>query len=93
MVSSQTIHARDKKQAEQKRLIGETEKEVGKKEDHPEDDLILNTRYIATIVGTWLMSSPEEIVAYLKSKKEGWTCRRVLEAYVRSQLRLSWVVG
>ena len=84
MVSSQTIHARDKKQAEQKRLIGETEKEVGKKEDHPEDDLILNTRYIATIVGTWLMSSPEQIVAYLKSRKEGWTCRRVMETYVCS---------
>jgi len=52
MVSSQTTDARDKKQAEQKRLIEEAEKEVGKKEDHPEDDLILNTRYIATIVGS-----------------------------------------
>jgi hypothetical protein len=45
MVSTQTTNARDKKQAEQKRLIEETEKEIGRKEDHPEDELILGTRY------------------------------------------------
>ena len=45
MVSSQTTNARDKKQAEQKRLIQEIESEIGVKGDHPEDQLILDTRY------------------------------------------------
>jgi hypothetical protein len=49
MVSSQTIIARDGKVAEQKRLIEEIEKEIGMKEDHPEDDLILSTRYLASL--------------------------------------------
>jgi len=47
MVSSQTTNARDKKQAEQKRLIAEIESQIGVKGDHPEDELILDTRYIA----------------------------------------------
>jgi hypothetical protein len=45
MVSSQTTNARDKKQAEQKRLIQEIESQIGSKGDHPEDELILDTRY------------------------------------------------
>jgi len=45
MVASQTTNARDKKQAEQKRLIQEIESEIGVKGDHPEDQLILDTRY------------------------------------------------
>lgn len=45
MVSSQTTNARDKKQAEQKRLIEEVENEIGVKGDHPQDELILDTRY------------------------------------------------
>jgi hypothetical protein len=48
MVSSQTINARDKKQAEQKRLIQEIESQIGSKGDHPEDELILDTRYSLT---------------------------------------------
>ena len=47
MVSSQTTYARDKKQSEQKRLIAEIESQIGVKGDHPEDELILDTRYIA----------------------------------------------
>jgi hypothetical protein len=45
MVSSQTTNARDKKQAEQKRLIQEISRDIGVKGDHPEDELILGTRY------------------------------------------------
>ena len=45
MVSSQTTNARDKKQAEQKRLIQEIENQIGVKGDHPEDELTLDTRY------------------------------------------------
>jgi hypothetical protein len=45
MVSSQTTNARDEKQAEQKRLIEEIEGQIGSKGDHPEDELILETRY------------------------------------------------
>jgi len=45
MVSSQTTNARDKKQAEQKRLMREIEVQIGVKGDHPEDELILDTRY------------------------------------------------
>jgi len=45
MVSSQTTNARDKKQAEQKRLIAEIENKIGVKGDHPEDELILDIRY------------------------------------------------
>lgn len=44
MVSAQTINARDRKQAEQKRLIQEIEAQIGVKGDHPEDELILSTR-------------------------------------------------
>jgi len=47
MVSSQTTNARDKKQAEQRRLIKEIESQIGVKGDHPEDELILDTRYLA----------------------------------------------
>lgn len=44
MVSAQTIGARDKKQAEQNRLIQEIQAQIGIKGDHPEDELILSTR-------------------------------------------------
>jgi hypothetical protein len=43
MVSKQTTDARTKKQAEQKRLIEEVEKQIGKQSDHPEDEAILRT--------------------------------------------------
>jgi hypothetical protein len=43
MVSRQMTNARTKKQAEQKRLIEEVEKQIGKQSDHPEDEAILRT--------------------------------------------------
>jgi hypothetical protein len=46
MVSQQTIDARDGKQAEQKRLIEEVEKQIGKQVDHPEDEGVLRTRSV-----------------------------------------------
>lgn len=46
MVSKQTIDARTKKQAEQKRLIDEVEEQLGKQSDHPEDGAILRTRQV-----------------------------------------------
>jgi hypothetical protein len=91
MVSSQTTNARDKKQAEQKQLIQEIQVEIGVKGDHPEDELILETRYSTNLnqEDRGLTCSPEDIVTYLKQKREGWTCRKVMEAYVLSTSRPS----
>jgi hypothetical protein len=83
MVSTQTTNARDTKQSEQRRLIKEIEQEKGTKWDHPEDEEILLTRSILSLydlAGADL--STEEIVANLKGRKDGWTCRRVMEAFV-----------
>lgn len=36
--------------------------------------------------------SPQQIVANLKQGKDGWTCRKVMEAYV-SRFDSSWISG
>jgi hypothetical protein len=84
MVSTQTINARKQKQSEQSRLIQEIEKEIGTKGDHPEDEEILLTRLIFTPFCDFAGadSSTEDIVANLKARKEGWTCRRGMEVFV-----------
>jgi hypothetical protein len=94
MVSSQTTNARDKKQAEQKRLIQEIESQIGSKGDHPEDELILDTRYSTDVdrQDERLTRSPEDLVSHLKARKDGWTCREVMEAYVRPISRMRWLM-
>jgi hypothetical protein len=90
MVSSQTTNARNKKQAEQKRFIQEIESQLGSKGDHPEDELILDTRYSTDVdrQDERLTRSPEVLVSFLKERREGWTCRKVMEAYVRPILQV-----
>jgi hypothetical protein len=94
MVSSQTTNARDKKRAEQKRLIEEIESQIGSKGDHLEDELILDTRYSTDVdrQDERLTPSPEDLVSYLKARKDGWTCRKVMEAYVRPISRMRWLM-
>jgi hypothetical protein len=94
MVSPQTTNARDKKQAEQKRLIQEIESQLGSKGDHPEDELILDTRYSTDVDrrDEKLTRSPEVLVSYLKARKDGWTSRKVMEAYVRPISRMRWLM-
>nr|XP_018999641.1 amidase [Kwoniella mangroviensis CBS 8507]OCF63102.1 amidase [Kwoniella mangroviensis CBS 8507] len=71
MVSSKTQAAARKKQDERERLVKEMEDELGLSSEHPEDQLYLYT-------------SPETIVANLKSRKDGWTAERVMIAFIRS---------
>ncbi|WWD09618.1 hypothetical protein V865_007746 [Kwoniella europaea PYCC6329] len=71
MASSKTQSAARKKQDERERLVKEMEDELGLSSEHPEDQLYLDT-------------SPETIVANLKSKKDGWTAERVMIAFIRS---------
>jgi hypothetical protein len=94
MVSSQTTNARDKKRAEQKRLIEEIESQIGSKGDHLEDELILDTRYSTDVdrQDERLIHSPGDVVSFLKERKDGWTCRKVMEAYVRPISRMRWLM-
>ncbi|WWD17676.1 hypothetical protein CI109_102117 [Kwoniella shandongensis] len=60
-----------RKRDEREELINEMEKQLGLAEDHPDDAVYTHT-------------SPEEIVANLKSRKNGWTAERVMIAFIRS---------
>ncbi|WVW82528.1 hypothetical protein I302_104539 [Kwoniella bestiolae CBS 10118] len=71
MVSSTTQSAGQRKQDERERLTKGMEDELGVLSEHPEDH-------------EYLHISPENIVAHLKSRTEGWTAERVMIAFIRA---------
>ncbi|KAK8866117.1 hypothetical protein IAR55_001268 [Kwoniella newhampshirensis] len=71
MGSSITKQIGQRKREERENLVSQMEAQLGVLEDHPDDLVYTHT-------------SPEDIVANLKDRKEGWIAERVMIAFIRS---------